>query len=154
MTEDHQDDKEESSQDKEHEETKAYANILKTINTLPDSHYAWGYLDPTRAYYGNENNEEYQARTDFINWYDMQIHNMAEIKATRFLIDYYNGPTVDTGDSRQPNQKMIGTSSKNEREHENQEDKGKQGNEERGPSIKTTTLTQLTQMDGGNEPVD
>jgi hypothetical protein len=42
MTEDHQDDKEESH-DTENEDTKANAEIVKTINTLPDNHYAWGY---------------------------------------------------------------------------------------------------------------
>jgi hypothetical protein len=42
MTEDHQDDKEESSHDTEHEDTRANAEIVKTINTLPDNHYAWG----------------------------------------------------------------------------------------------------------------
>jgi hypothetical protein len=68
MTEDHQDDKEESH-DTEHKDTKANAEIVKTINTLPDNHYAWGYLDPIRAYYGDKNNGEYQARRDFINWY-------------------------------------------------------------------------------------
>jgi hypothetical protein len=96
MTEDHQDDKEESSHDTEHEDTQVYAEIVKTINTLPDNHYAWGYLDPTRAYYyGDEHNEEHQGRNDFISWYDMQIHNMAKIKATHFLMEYYDRPTMN-----------------------------------------------------------
>jgi hypothetical protein len=82
ITEDNQDDKEESSCDREHEDTKAYAEIIKTINTLPDNHYVWG--DPTKAYYGNKYSVEPESkvnkgRKDFINWYDMQIHNMAEI---------------------------------------------------------------------------
>jgi hypothetical protein len=76
-----------------------YAEIVKTINTLPDNHYAWGYLDPTKAYYVlSSESEVNKGRTDFINWYDIQIHNMAEIKATQFLMDYYNGPTMDTDD--------------------------------------------------------
>jgi hypothetical protein len=83
-----------TSHNTENEDTKANAEIVKTINTLPDNHYAWEYLDPTRAYYGNENKGE-QARKDFINWYDMQIHNMAEIKATQFLMGYYGWPTMD-----------------------------------------------------------
>jgi hypothetical protein len=70
MIEDHQDDKEESNTGTEHENTKVYAEIVKTINSLPNNHYAWGYLDPTRAYYGGEHNEEQQGQNDFIKWYD------------------------------------------------------------------------------------
>ena len=41
MTENYQDDKEESSHDTEHEDTRANAEIVKTINTfLPDNHHA------------------------------------------------------------------------------------------------------------------
>ncbi len=95
-TEDHQDDKEENNTGTEQENTKVYAEIVKkTINNLPGDHYAWGYQDPTRAYYGGEHNEGQQGRNEFIKWYDMQIHNMAEIKATQFLMEYYGWPTVD-----------------------------------------------------------
>jgi hypothetical protein len=67
MTENHQDDKEESNTGTEHENTKAYAEIVKTINNLPGNHYyAWGYLDPTRAYYGGEHNKGQPKRNEFI----------------------------------------------------------------------------------------
>ncbi len=103
MTEIHQDDKEESNHDTEHEDTRANAEIVKTINTLPDNHHAWGYLDPTRAYYGGQHNERQQGRNDLIKWYDMQIHNMAEIKATQFLMEYYGWPTLNTDNSMAAN---------------------------------------------------
>ncbi len=101
MTGIHQDDQEESSHNTEHEDTRANAEIVKTINTLPDNHYAWGYQDPTKAYYVfSPESKVNKGRTDFINWYDMQIHNMAEIKATQFLMNYYDGLTTVTGDSK------------------------------------------------------
>ena len=71
MTGDHQDDKEDSVYDSEHENERENVKIVRTINTLPNNHHAWGYLDPTRAYYENEHKEEYQRKRDFINWYDM-----------------------------------------------------------------------------------
>jgi hypothetical protein len=78
MTGDHKGDNEESSYEKESEDTMEYADIVKTINTLPDNHYAWGYQDPTKAYYVfSPESKVNKGRTDFINWYDMQIHNMA-----------------------------------------------------------------------------
>ncbi len=95
MIEDHQDDKEKSNTGKEHENTRIYAQIVKTINNLPNNRYAWGYQDPTRAYYSGEHNKGQQGRNDFINWYDMQIHNMAEIKATQFLMGYYGWRTMN-----------------------------------------------------------
>jgi hypothetical protein len=51
MTGDHKGDNEESSYERESEDTMEYADIVKPINTLPDNHYAWGYQDPTKAYY-------------------------------------------------------------------------------------------------------
>jgi hypothetical protein len=128
MTEDNQDDKEESSYDTEHEDTKAYATIVKTINTLPDNHYARGYFDPTKAYCADENNMGTESnvnrgKTYFINWYDMQIHNMAEIKSTQFLMDHYGGLTMDADASQEANP-ANGTSSKIEQEEpEKGEDK-------------------------------
>jgi hypothetical protein len=158
MTEDKQDNKEESSYDREHEDTKAQAEIVKTINTLPDNHYVWGYLDPTKAYYGDEHSVEpgskvNKGRIDFINWYDMQIHNMAEIKATQFLMEYYNEPISEVKASQEVNTEK-GTSSKVEQAHEQGKDNDKQGNEEREPSIETATLAQLAHMEGGSEPVN
>ena len=67
MTEDHQDNKEENNTGKEQEDTRVYAEIVKTINNLPNDHYAWGYQDPTRTYYGGEHNEGQQGRNDFIS---------------------------------------------------------------------------------------
>jgi hypothetical protein len=138
--------------EREHENTKKYAEIVRTINTLPDNHYAWGYMDPTKAYYANEDSAGQggtmnREREDFITWYDMQIYNMAEIKATQFLMDYYNGPTMDTDDSLAASPEDE-ASSKIEQVPGKQEDNGKPGNEEREPSIKTATLTQLTHMEG------
>jgi hypothetical protein len=67
MTGVHQDNKEESSHDTEHEDTRANAEIVKTINTLPDNHYAWGYQDPTKAYYVfSPESKVNKGRTDFI----------------------------------------------------------------------------------------
>jgi hypothetical protein len=83
----------------------------------------------------------------------MQIHNMAEIKATQFLMNYYDGLTTDTGDSLAANPKDE-ASSKIEQAPEKQEGNGKPENEERGPSTKLITLTQLTRMEGGNEPAN
>jgi hypothetical protein len=83
----------------------------------------------------------------------MQIHNMAEVKATQFLRGYYGWPTIDADTILAANPENK-TNSNTEQEPEKREDNDKQGNEERGPSIKTTTLTQHNQMDGGTEPVD
>ncbi len=148
MTENHQDDKEESSHDTEHEDTRAYAEIVKTINTLPDDHYAWGYLDPTRAYYGGEHNEGQQGRNEFIKWYDMQIHNMAEIKATQFLRGYYGWPTMDADTIQAANPRNETNPDAKQATAGNND---KQGNEE---SIKANILTQHNHMNGGTEPVD
>jgi hypothetical protein len=158
MTENHKGDNKESSYEREREDTIEYAEIVKTINTLPDNHYAWGYLDPTKAYYGNEHNGESESkvnkgRTDFINWYDMQIHNMAEIKATQFLMEYYDEPTFEVEASQEVNTEK-GTSSKVKQAPEQGKDNGKQGNEEREPSIERATLAQLAHMEGGSEPVN
>ena len=92
--------------EREHENTKKYAEIVKTINTLPDNHYAWGYMDPTKAYYANKDSAGQEGtmnkeREDFITWYDMQIHNMAEIKATQFLMEYYDEPVFDVEASQE-----------------------------------------------------
>jgi hypothetical protein len=151
MIEDHQDDKEENNTGTEQENTKVYAEIEKTINNLPDNHYAWGCLDLTRAYYGGEHNEGQQGRNDFIKWYDMQIHNMAEIKATQFLIGYYGWPTMDADIILAANQENETSPDAKQAPAGNND---KRGNEESGPSIKATTLTQHNQMNGGNEPVD
>ncbi len=103
-----------------------------------------GYQDPTKAYYVfSPESKVNKGRTDFINWYDMQIHNMAEIKAAQFLMNYYDGLATDTGDSLVANPK-VEASSKIE-----QEGNGKPENEEEGPSTKLITLTQLTRMEGG-----
>ena len=40
MTEDHQDNKEENNIGTEQEDTRVYAEIVKTINNLPNNHYA------------------------------------------------------------------------------------------------------------------
>ena len=148
MTENHQDDKEESSHDTEHEDTRANAEIVKTINTLPDDHYAWGYLDPTRAYYGGEHNEGQQGRNEFIKWYDMQIHNMAEIKATQFLMGYYGWPTMNANTIQAANPRNETNPDAKQATAGNND---KQGNEE---SIKANILTQHTQMNEGTEPVN
>ncbi len=59
-------------------------------------------------------------------------------------MDYYNGRTISAGDSMAANPEDE-VSSKIEQAPEKQEDNSKQGNEERGPSTKATTLT-LTQL--------
>jgi hypothetical protein len=83
----------------------------------------------------------------------MQIHNMAEIKAIQFLMDYYDGPTLNTDDSLAANPEDE-ASSKIEQVPEKQEDNGKPGSEERAPSTKLTTITQLTRTEKGSEPVN
>jgi hypothetical protein len=83
----------------------------------------------------------------------MQIHNMAEIKATQFLMDYYNGPTMDADDSLVADPEDE-ASSKIEQVPGKQEDNGKPGNEERRSSTKLTSTTQLTHMEEGSEPVN
>jgi hypothetical protein len=67
-------------------------------------------MDPTKAYYANEDSAGQEGamnkeREDVITWYDMQIHNMAEIKATQFLMEYYNKPVFDVEDSQEVNEK-------------------------------------------------
>jgi hypothetical protein len=84
-------DKEENIWDRADEETKALEQIVKTINRLPDNHYVWGYPDPTRVYvtYEQDNdNGGSQQRIDFIQWYDSQLHNTAEMKAMQMLMGY------------------------------------------------------------------
>ena len=68
-------------------------------------------------------------------------------------MDYYNRPTMDTDDSLTVNTEK-GTSSKIEQVPEQGKDNGKQGNEEREPSIERATLAQLAHMEGGSEPVN
>jgi hypothetical protein len=90
--------KEETIYEKANEETKTLEQIVETMNRLPDNHYVWGYADPTRVYYTYEQgekwedttNDEYQHKRDFIQWYDCQLQNMAEMKAMQMLMGYYD----------------------------------------------------------------
>jgi hypothetical protein len=86
-------------------EAKAFEHIVKTMSHLPDNHYMWGYPDPTNTYYdadefATENNGDKQ-RVDFIHWYDNQLHTMAEFKAIRMLMGYYDGLTTEMESNEQ-----------------------------------------------------
>jgi hypothetical protein len=54
------------------------------MNSLPDSHEVWEYINPTRAYFTENWKSAYleqEATTIFIDWYDYQINMLAELKA-------------------------------------------------------------------------
>jgi hypothetical protein len=93
------DDKDRNIDEKENGEAKAFEHIVKTMSYLPDSHYVWGYSDPTNTYYGadkvaTENNGDKQ-RVDFIRWYDSQLHTMAEFKAIQMLMRHDDELTAE-----------------------------------------------------------
>jgi hypothetical protein len=129
--------------------TKDFTEIVKTMNNVPDDHYVWGYLDPIKAYYANENNAEAEsnenkARTDFINWYDGQLHN---------IMENYEERTVETR-SNNANPEDWNSPSIEELKPALETRKDKQETGINEPSIKAVTLTQLTHMEGGSKPVD
>ncbi len=107
--------KEEIIYEKANKATKAIEQIVKTMNQLPDHHYVWGYPDPTRVYYTYEQedkredttNNESQHKRDFIQWYDNQLHNTAEMKAMQMLMGYYDGLT---GEIEANDQEALATS--------------------------------------------
>ncbi len=56
-----------------------------------------GYPDPTRVYYTYEQGDKWEATTDerdFMQWYDNQLHNMAEMKAIQMLMGHYDELTM------------------------------------------------------------
>ena len=82
-------DKEENIWERANEETKALEQIVKTMNQLPDNHYVWGYPDPSRVYYTYEQGNKWKATTnerDFMHWYDIQLHTMAELKTIQMMM--------------------------------------------------------------------
>ena len=82
-------DKEENIWERANEETKALEQIVKTMNQLPDNHYVWGYPDPSRVYYTYEQGNKWKATNnerDFMHWYDIQLHTMAELKTIQMMM--------------------------------------------------------------------
>ncbi len=137
---------------------KDFAEIVKTINNLPNDHCIWGYLDPTKAFYAMKNNAETEnnenrERTDFINWYDGQLHNMAEIKAIQYIMENYEERTVETRSNNANPEDWSTEELKPALETE--KDKQEIGIKE--PSIRATQpkpLTQLSPEGVQNEPVE
>jgi hypothetical protein len=127
INEEEADDKDGESDESDTRETKTFEHIVKTMNHLPDNHYVWGYPDPTNTYYGADEvligNKEDKQRVDFIQWYDNQLHTMAEIKAIQMLMGYYDELTTEMEDNEQEAQTTSRDEAKpaNEGQHEKQE---------------------------------
>ena len=63
-----------------------FTHIMQTMNSLPDSHEVWAYINPTRAYFSENWTNAYleqDATINFIDWYDYQINMLAELKGDK-----------------------------------------------------------------------
>ncbi len=76
------DDDEANGKEEQDTSTPNLAIIMKTINTLPDNHEVWGYMNPTMTYYSENEGEQNKNTRDFILWYDNQLNSMAELRQT------------------------------------------------------------------------
>jgi hypothetical protein len=138
-----------------------FENIVKTINQLPDNRYVWGYPDPTRVYYTYEQgdkwesttNDEYQRKRDFIQWYDKQLHNMAEMKAMQMLMGHYGELTegIEANEQEAPTNFQAEAKPEIEKEGIKQEQVNKELTTE---DAKTERLNQLNTTDNKTQPLE
>ncbi len=68
-----------------HNVRKVMQRLVTTMSTIPDNHYVWNYLDPTRTHYINNdqdddqlNNGEHRTLNNFIDWYDQLLYLQAK----------------------------------------------------------------------------
>jgi hypothetical protein len=77
-----------------HNVRKVIQRLVTTMSTVPENHYVWNYLDPTRTHYINNDQDEDQLNTEenrtlnnFIDWYDLLLMTIHELKRTTWEYD-------------------------------------------------------------------
>jgi hypothetical protein len=57
------------------------------METLPNNHEVWEYVNPTRAFFTKDKSNTYlenDTLKHFIDWYDYQVYMVAELKGIQY----------------------------------------------------------------------